>query len=158
MTYPNPKTVAAVLTPHVVAMLAARVIAETLREEIDAIKVRVLSEGTYTSDYAEYDDENGNRVTIPKRDWTISDDQSAEYYRLLDLAIRAAGHNPPEGYCPALMAESELRDAQHALITAAERFFPGMTTSKLLCGTKTEGGLETHAKYLDLLAGLVMAA
>ena len=34
--------------------------------------------------------------------------------------------------------------------------FFGVTTSQLLCGTKTERGLETHRKFLDLLIKLVV--
>lgn len=30
-----------------------------------------------------------------------------------------------------------------------------LTNDKLLCGTNTEGGLETRQKYIDLLIGLV---
>jgi len=148
---PTPAAVIAALGTLVSTMLVARAVAEVLREEVDGYKQAILDAGDYRDQYTD------ERITEPSDDWTMSDEESSSYLALLDATVRAAGHNPPEGFCPALMAESALRDAQAAMIKAAEPFF-GVTAGQLLCGTKTERGLETHAKYLDLLTGLVVNA
>jgi hypothetical protein len=142
------------ITAEVAAVLVARTEAAVLREEIDAIKARILAADTYPSGYT------GERITDPSKDWTIDDACVGVYHALVDAAVRAAGHDVPPDYCPALMAESRKRDAEHALIEAA-RAVPGlehMTTSRLLCGNADTRGLELHAKYLDLLIGLAVNA
>jgi len=148
----NADTLARTLTPHVNLALVARAQAELLRDEVDAIKAELLAANEYFDEYT------GERITEPKDDWTMGDEAHPAYLALLDARVRAAGHNPPEGFCPALMAESTLRDAEHALIEAARVYpeFAHMTTSRLLCGTKGKPGLELHREYLDLLHKMVI--
>lgn len=147
----DPKTVAAALCKPGALVLASRALAKSLREEVDAIKRELLATGDYTDQY------KGGRVTEPSKDWHISDDESASYYESLAQLIAAAGHEVPEGYCPALMAESAQRDAEHALIEASRPFF-GVTGSQLLCGAGKGDGLETHRKFIDHLLQLVVVA
>jgi hypothetical protein len=145
---PNPKTVAKALTPAVNTLLLAMANAELLREEVDGYKAALLAEGSYT-------DETGKPVTEPKYDWTMGDDQFPGYLAKLEAKVKEAGHNVPKDQCPALIAESLQNQAEWAVIEAAEPFF-GVTNSQLLCGTKTEDGLTTQRKYLDLCIGLVV--
>ena len=137
-------------------VLMARAVADVLRAEVDSIKVAVLARSVYPCEYT------GERITDPAKDWMIDDACSGTYLALVDAAVRTAMPHKdiPEGYCPALMAESNKRDAEHALIEAARKV-PGlehMTTSRLLCGTKNKRGLELHAEYLDLLLKLALNA
>ena len=128
--------------------------AAALRTQIDAIKRGILGAGNFVSEY------DGTRITEPSRDWMMEDDQAEGYYALLDDAKIAAGFDPEpirEGFCPALVAESAVRDAEHDLIEAG-RQIPGcehVTSHQLLC-TKSQhgGGLETHAAWIDLLINL----
>lgn len=150
MTAIDPHTVARTLNPFVNVVLTARAQAEVIREEIDAIKLRLLTEHAYT------DETDGKRVTEPKYDWCMPQEQFTGYLALLEEGTREAGYDVPKDFCPALMAEETLRKAERALIDAACVFFPGTTTSALLRGTKDSGGLETHRRYLDLLTGLVV--
>ena len=137
-------------------VLAARAVADVLRAEVNAIQAAVLARSVYPCEYT------GERITDPSKDWMIDDTCSGTYLALVDAAVRAAmpHEDIPEGYCPALMAESAKRDAEHALIEAARKV-PGlehMTTSRLLCGTENKRGLELHAEYLDLLLKLAVNA
>lgn len=87
----------------------------------------------------------------------MDDHSAATYHGRLNAIHLANGFaKAAEGFCPALVAEHTQREAEWALIAAAEEFMPGVTNDRLLCGTKTEGGLETRRKYLDLMIGLVV--
>ena len=144
---PTPHAVVTACAPAVTAMLVAKATALVLREEVDAIQARLLTERAYTSQY------DGKAITEPKWTWLMGDDDSAHYLTRLAEETLLAGHVVPEGYCPALMAEHALSDAENAVISASEPFFKA-TNHQLLCGTKDKGGLETRREFLDLIAGL----
>ena len=146
-TTPNPATVAKALTPAVNTVLLATVYAATLREEVDGYKATLLAEGNYTDQLTD------EPVTVPKYDWTMKDDQFPAYLALLEAKVKEAGYEVPTDQCPALIAESLQMQAEHALIEASEPFF-GVTNNQLLSGTKTEDGLTTQRKFLDLCIGL----
>ena len=159
---PVPQVIVTILTTPVNNVLVAMAIAEVLREKIDAIKVGLLTETTYTDQYT------GERITDPKNDWCMGDAESASYLALLEAATRAAGYDTELGSfpapapatafkCPALVAESEQVDAENMLIEDAEEFFPGVTNNALLgCFKDGRTGLETRREYIDTLIGLVV--
>ena len=152
------RQVAKALEPSVQTVLLAQAMAQVERERIDALYNGILEQTRY---YIRKRDAicEQERLTDHSKAWLLSDFDSKHFYGQCEFAIRKAGYTfeqVPEGYCPALMAESLQRDAEHALILAAEEFFPGVTIDKLLCGTADMGGLETLRKFLDLLIGLVV--
>jgi hypothetical protein len=150
MTTPNPATVVKALTEAVNLLLVTMAHAECLRERVDAIDRAVLAEHTYTNEY------EGNRITEPKESWQMGDDDAALYHPRRDAAIRAAGFDPPEGYCPALMAESAQTEAENALVKASEPFF-GVTNDQLLSHfANGKTGLDHRREFIDLLIGLVV--
>lgn len=135
---------AATLKPHVDTLLAATAIAELERDRVDAIQRKVLANMGYSH-------------VEPKYAWQLADDTAAEYHKRLNEWHLADGfEDAAKGYCPALCAEHTKTQAEWALISAAEEFFPDATNDRLLCGTAKMGGLETRQKYLDLLIGLVV--
>jgi len=142
----NPDKVVQALVPAVTTLLAAMTVAETLREKVDAIKQRHLDAEVYPHQ------DTGERITEPKRDWLIADEDWKLYHAKVDADVRAAGFDVPEGYCPALMAEHAQSNAQRALIEASEPFF-GVTTEMLL---GQPHGLEKHREFIDLLIKLVV--
>jgi len=147
---PNPNTVAKALTPAVNVVLLATVLHDTLREEIDGYSREVLAAGTYPHE------DTGEPVRDPKDAWLIVDDVWPVYYAKVEAKFRAAGHDVPPGFCPALMAESDLHKAQALLIESSKPFF-GVTADQLLgCFKNGKTGLDTHREFLDLLIGLVV--
>ena len=152
MNRPDPRIVAATLTPAIAKVIAKRALAEVLRERVDAIKQNLLDATVYTGRYT------GERVTEPEHDWTMSEEDFARYNAFVDVEVRASGLNPAPGECPALVAEWGLTQAENALIKAAEKFFPELTNERLLLGSKGKGGLETRREYLNTLCGLGVAA
>lgn len=147
MTTMKPNQVAKILAPSVAELLARKTVAEVEREKATERQTKILAE-------CEYRDNEGNRITDPKRAWTICDEQAEGYYAKCDNANLAAGHDVPAGYCPALMAEENQRQAERSLIQVAEPL-TGITFDKLF----TRGdGVATHKKYLDLMIGLCLSA
>lgn len=144
----DPETVARALTPAVNLVLLAMARAELLREQVDGLARKVLAAGNYTSEYT------GRRITNPRDAWTMSARLRPAYHALIDTELRAAGFNVPDGYCPALMAEVDQRNAEHALIEASRPFF-GVTTDNLL---RCRHGLERRRQFLDLLIGVCVNA
>jgi hypothetical protein len=138
---PNPDKVAKALTEPVNQMLVAQVFAEALHEQVEDIDRRVLSERVYTNKFS------GERVTEPRLSYLMGDEDAEHFLARRDAEIRAAGFNPPEGYCPALMAQHEHIKAERALIDAAEPFFG--VSNDILWG-------ENRTKWLDLLLKLVV--
>jgi hypothetical protein len=114
--------IATAIAPEVDALLAAREAAETIRAKVDAIRTRTLAAGTYA------DEDTGERITVAAVDWTMSAEQFAGYNAAVLAAGRAEGLTAPEGCCPALMAETAVRDAERALIAKSEPFF-GVSTA-----------------------------
>jgi hypothetical protein len=136
----SPKAVSEAIEPSVNAVLMATAYAQAMRERCDKIQRRLLASGRYGGDGE------------PKYTYLLPDEAAARYFADLDAAYREAGYTDLEpGHCPALIAESLQRDAERALIEAAEEFFPGVTLHKLLCA-----GLDKHREFLDLLIKLVV--
>lgn len=145
------KAMAKALTGHVNTLLIAKAMAQVERERVDVIQRRVLNEQNYCGD--------GERITDPKLTYLLDDNDANRYFATMNaIHLEAGFEDAAKGYCPALVAETLETQAEWALISAAEEFFPGVTNDKLLCGTATLGGLETREKYLDLLIGLVVNA
>ena len=135
------------LVPEVNLVLEKRAIAEVMREKIDSIHTQILLEEIF-------EDDEGNRITNPRYSFRIEKEPHQQYYyKRCDEENKKLGFDLPHGYCPALIAENELRKAEHALIKQAERYFPGLTKDKILC---TSHGLDNLKKYLDMLCGLVV--
>ena len=153
----NEITNAELLTPAIVSLtesyLAARVAAEAMREQVDALRTPLLTEIELYADLSD-----GRRITAP-RDYWLSEDNAAlaRYYQECDRREKAAGLKPddmPVDSCPALVLEEAQLAAEHELITASGAPF-GIDNDKLLCGPD---GLGRRQKWLDLVVGLVLAA
>ncbi len=143
------------LKPLAATAIAARVIAEDLRARVDAIANEILANGVYVSEY------DGAIIAERAKAWTMGEAAHKAYCVALEAQIAAAGMVAPPTYCPALVAEQVLQDAEHALLEAG-RAIPGcerVTVSRLLCsGTKDRPGLETLALYIETLIKLAIAA
>jgi hypothetical protein len=146
------------LVPQVNAYLLARTVAEARRDEVDATKRRLLAEGHYFTSAKWAPRMPVKRILSPDGDWLMDDEQAKGYYAALDAAHKAAGYDLEPGHCPALVAEHVQTQAEWALIEAAQKWFPEVTNDRLLCGTKTTGGVETRQQYIDLLVKLVVNA
>ena len=105
----NPAAVRRAIMAPVASYLAARVVAEELTEQLDALSAKVVAAGDYKNE------ETGDRILDPKRAWLMSDRDAAVYYELRDDAIAAAGYDVKRGHCPALVAECAQRDAADVL-------------------------------------------
>lgn len=139
----NARAVSTACRPFVDTLLLATAYAQCERERVDKIYRKILADMGVTCD--------------PKHVYQLADSTARDFYDRCNAWNLADGFaEAAQGYCPALCAESLQTEAENALIKAAAQFFPDCTNDRLLCGTKTQGGLETRRKYLDLLIGLVV--
>jgi hypothetical protein len=140
--------------------LLARVLAECEREKIDAIETEILETANYWT-AKKWTDKHGIsqcRVLAPKETYLMDEAEYKDYRAECVKRMIAAGYSDKEyrlseGFCPALIAESMLCDAKHALIKATQAIFPDISAHKLLCHYP---GVETMNKYVDLWVGLVV--
>ena len=89
--------------------------AAVLRAEVDKIKKTVLAE-------MQLKDEDGNIVLNPDVSWTIEPEEDLLlFHEKLQKCVRQqipGADELPEDYCPALVAESDLCDAENDLLRA----------------------------------------
>lgn len=112
--------VAAELRPAVDAVLMTMAHAQLMREEVGAIQREILAECPLTP--GEFAMKMGETapITDPK-DVYLCDDaaQLEDYYAECDKRERAEGIKPADmtaEYCPALVAESAQRNAEHLML------------------------------------------
>ena len=130
----------------VAEVLVKRARAEVLREEIDALKVKILTAG----DFRHMDDDS-RRILDPSEGWLINDEQAPAYFAALERETAAAGHDVPAGYCPALMAEMALVEAERALLEVAAPFL-GTTEDRL------SHNMDRRRKVIRLLCTMAAKA
>jgi hypothetical protein len=123
------------------------------REKIDTMHREILDEGNYLvrPEFAERRAKGPERITDPKLAYLMSDEQAAVYNAYIQRSLERMGYNLPDGYCPALIAESEQTQAEHLLIELSAHI-AGVTVHQLFCSAK---GMENYRKYVDLLLKLV---
>ena len=119
----KPESVTPEIKAAVTALLLARTFAEVKREQVDQVKREELAAVAYMVAPEHREDGREERITEPKRDWLMSDEDFADYLHQcekveLERGIRPADMKP--GYCPALVAECLLTDAQRVLVAATE--------------------------------------
>jgi len=130
--------------------LEARARAEVLRERVDRIKRAAMMAHKLT------DRDTLQPLTDPGDAWLAIDQEFNEYLKTVNVMARELGIKPdsmPDEYCPALVAEDEMRRAEHAIIYEASRSMaeevPGMATvtaNGLLCL-----GLDKYKQFIDLV-------
>ena len=144
----------AVATPAVKSLvnayLMARVMAESMREQVNAIYLDILTECPI------YGDRDGRQIFDPGRLY-LCDNMSLvqDAWDEADQRERKAGLKPasmPADHCPALVAEHDLIKVEWELIKASGEKL-GVTNTKLLCA----GGSEMRQKFIDLVVGLVIS-
>lgn len=145
---PSKKDIPAIvraLTGPVNQYLAAKVIADDLRRRVDECSQRALNEAVYISRYTR------ERVTDPKGDWTIIEDDWKKYHARAVGFQEAAGLHPLKpGNCPALEAESTVREAARAIAEASIEFFPDVTIDALM------SNFRNYEKWIDLHIKIVV--
>lgn len=93
-------------------VLEARVFAELERKRVNAYVLPIFQRYGFT-------DENGKAIPSPERLYLCKNEcLVADYYADCDRAHQAHGFTGPEGYCPALVAESAVIDAENALLAS----------------------------------------
>jgi len=123
--------------PFVDNVLLAMARAQLERERVDKIYNAILADGVYM-------DDQGNQILDNNRAYRINDKQAADYYKLCDLALREAGYDLPDvGYCPALMAEEEQREAERQLVDAVAPLL-GITRAVLMLN------FDSYKRFIDL--------
>jgi hypothetical protein len=150
-----PAQVAAFATPevksYVSAYLLARAYAETVRAQVDAIALEILTECPIL------DSETGEPLTQSKQLYRSTDEAAcADFYAEANIRERHAGIKPPEmpnEHCPALVAENLVIQLSRCLIEASGRPL-GVTPDKLLCAGD---GLATWKRWIDLVVGLIVS-
>lgn len=151
------RELASALMEDVAELLILRAKADVLNEEIGAIHDRVLNARVYMAHIAKRGDRPARSYRITKRgeSFLMSEEDSAHYFATVDALIQAdPRYDVKAEYCPALIAESAVRNAERALVDKSSRWL-GVTTDDLLC---SKNGLERYRKYIDLLCKLCASA
>lgn len=120
--------------------------AAVLRAEVDKIKRSVLAE-------MQLKDEDGNIVLNPDASWTIEPEEDfllfqAKLQKIIRQQIQGA-NELPEDHCPALVAESDLCDAENDLLRAICPFV-GADPEQVMVAKS-----ELRQKFIDLTLELV---
>ena len=125
----------------------AQAFAECERERVDAYIAPVFARFNFVigpTMAAHYKD-GGQRITDPGKLYLCEDEEQCKaYYAACDDAHRAHGFTGKPGYCPALIAEALLIDAQNCLLRVG---------CDLLGLDDIPAMPEHRAKMLDLLLG-----
>ncbi len=139
-------------------LLAAMVVAKFERERVDAKSRDILaSQIFHGTRYVDRKTTEKFRVTDPSDTWMMEESSFEKYHSIMQgWHIENGFKDAEDGKCPALVAEHNKIKAEWALIKSAERFAPGVTNDKLLCGTKDKCGLDLRREYIDLLIGMVV--
>lgn len=153
-------SVAAELRPAVDAVLMTMAHAQLMREKVDAIQREILAECPLTPGELATKMEETAPITNPK-DVYLCDDaaQLEDYYAECDKRTRAAGLKPVDmatEYCPALVAESAQREAEHLMLDCFAELieFDGggeLFRHRLLCR-----GLDEFKRAKDLCIKIVV--
>lgn len=139
-------------------VLLATTHARMEREKIDKMDREILDEGNYVvrPEFAERSrrtgGRDGERITDPKLTYLMSEEQYHTFSEYRDRSLRAMGYELAKGYCPALMAEEDQRQAERALCGVCESLV-GLTADRILRAPKA---VETYKKYIDLLLKLIV--
>lgn len=129
------------------AVCAAQANAELTREKVDKYVGPIFGsfDFKFCGDMAERAGIAGQPVPNPGELYLCEDPRITDYYAACDREHGAQGYDLKPGYCPALVAEMILIDAQNALIDSAKPLF-GVEVCDL--------HKDNHrAEYLKLLIG-----
>lgn len=150
----TPSRPEAIATPTVKSLvgayLMARVLAESMREQVNAIYLDILTECPI------YGDRDGGQILDPGHLYLCSNMSLVQdAWAEADRRERKAGLKPVgmlNSHCPALVAEHGLLKVEWEIIkTSGEKL--GITNTKLLCA----GGSKMRQKFIDLVVGLVIS-
>jgi hypothetical protein len=124
-------------------VIAAQAFAQCERERVNAYIAPVFAKFDFRAD--RHAKNPGEKITKPS-DLYLSTDEAkcAEFYAACDTAHRAHGFTGPEGYCPALIAETARSDAENMLLDAG---------AALLGVDHIWNTLEQRKQALDLFLG-----
>ncbi len=135
--------------PLAEAVCMAQAFAECERERVDAYIQPIFDSFNFMIGEKmgnRLQNDVGERITDPKQLYLCTDETlCAQYYAACDVAHRAHGFTGKPGYCPALIAEDQLRKAQHALIDAGCKLMDIDPASLW--------DMKNRDKMLDLLLG-----
>lgn len=149
----NARKLASAIMDDVAELLVLRAKAQILREEIDEIHRQVLSERDYFMTFPARGDRPERKEKMTERSYAflLSDEDAAHYFARVEEIVQAdPRYDVKPGYCPALIAESAVRDAERALVDKSSQWL-GATANDLLC---SRNGLDRYRRYVDLLCGL----
>ena len=138
------------------AYIMSRAYAETMREAVDKIERKILQEVPLTNDLEIEHGKPAREITDPKDVYLCdNDDLLQDYYKETDHRLRAVGLKPntmPDDHCPALVAESLQRDAEHLVIeTTAEMLGEEDFIHKLLCL-----GMDKYRQFIELVTKMIV--
>lgn len=144
---PTCEQVARAAEPHVKQWLLAKAKAEIMRKYVDHIWNAVLAEiPVYTQD-------KGDRITDHKYAWLASDTDWKRIFAVADRLVREqipGAAALPKDHCPALVAERQVVEIEHALVGAIEPYL-GVDWHRLCCA-----GMDKLREYIDLTVKMVI--
>ena len=150
------KVIIPAMKSSVQAYLMSRVYAETMRAAVDKIEREILAEAPLTNDLEVQHGLSAREITDPKDVYLCDDDiLLQDYYREVNKRLLEANLKPdtmPDDHCPALVAESIQRDAEHLVIeTTAEMLGEEDFLHKLICL-----GMDKYRQFIELVTKMIV--
>jgi hypothetical protein len=146
----------------VTAYLLAKAYAEVERERVDAIQNKILAEAVYMADKKHSDRRGGEqRITEGKQAWLMSDADHRDYLETVrwDLekagyAIKSAGPDRWDYFCPALVSEDILRKTEWLIIDSMAEM---INAGDGFQGKLLSAGLKKYQDFIALTVKMVLA-
>ena len=111
------------LAPIVLKLNLARLLAESERKRVDAYILPFFNSLEFMTN-PEMTGEPAERITKPDELYLCGDKEKvAQYFADCDRLHKEHGSKLPDGYCPALVAEHAVIDAENELLIAGGEFF-----------------------------------
>lgn len=154
------------ITPEVHSLvqsyLTTRAIAETLREEVDKVKVGVLSGFSFKNDLSIEHGEEERDITDPE-DLYLSQDEEGiiRYHAEVDKKLKESGIKPKSmesDFCPALVAEHDQRKIEWALLDEVAEVLECEYDGKKLNNRLLCLGPEKRQQFIDLIVLATLAS
>ena len=153
-------SVAAELRPAVDAVLMTMAYAQLMREKVDAIRREILTECPLTPGEFAMKMRETAPITDPKSVYLCDDAaQLEDYYAECDKRERAARLKPADmakEHCPALVAESAQREAEHLMLDCFAELIKFEGGGKLFRHRLLCRGLDEFKRAKDLCIKIVV--
>ena len=141
------------------AVFVAMAYVDTLRPKIEEIHAKIMYDLSPLADVERWTKDGRNCLPEDEQVYIIKwshlymakDEEARKCFDLNNKLMKEAGFDVKPDYCPLLIAEDLLRQAQRLLIESMHPIIK-MSVDDLIC---SKGGMKNYTKVIDLTLGLL---